>query len=95
MVTFGLAVSKSLTVLSQYALPSPVVELCQKVMVTFAPLPPAELAVESEPEPPLLHAVSTRAPAARTAAAARDFLAFMRSVLFVELHSSGQVPPEG
>ena len=36
--TFGLAVWKSATVLSQNALPSPVVALCQKLIVTLPPL---------------------------------------------------------
>src|SRR5690606_811282 len=42
IVTPGLASSKAATVASQYALPGPVVELCQKVIVTSpSPDPPS------------------------------------------------------
>ncbi len=37
IVTPGFAASKSATVLSQYSLPGPVVELCQKVIETSPP----------------------------------------------------------
>src|SRR5450830_1824320 len=94
MVIFtpGFAASKSATVASQYALPSPVVELCQKVIDT---LPPAA----AELLPPLLlpplQAVSAMAPTDRAAVATRIFLRFMRSVLFVELHRVESWPVAG
>ena len=87
MVIFtpGFAASKSATVDSQYALPSPVVELCQKVIDTLPPAA-AELVPPVLLLPPLLQAVSARAPIDRAAVATRNFLPFIRSVLFVELH---------
>ena len=45
IVTPGLAASKSATVASQYALPSPVVELCQKVISVSPPELPEPLVV--------------------------------------------------
>src|SRR5450830_767446 len=89
--TFGLAFSKSATVFSQYALPGPVVELPQNVMFTVPPLAPVL-------PPPLLlplQAVSPRATIVRAAVAARIFLPFMRSVLFVELHRVERWPLAG
>ncbi|GGK97358.1 hypothetical protein GCM10009769_14390 [Curtobacterium luteum] len=68
MVTFGFSASKSLTVFSQNAFPGPVVELCQKVIVTFPPSLEASLFAEHPA------AVSAVAPISAMAAAARIFL---------------------
>ncbi|GAA3333629.1 hypothetical protein GCM10017712_20140 [Curtobacterium citreum] len=68
IVTFGFFASKSLTVWSQKALPGPVVELCQKVMVTLPPSLEASLPAE---QPAAVRAV---APISAMAAAARIFL---------------------
>src|SRR5450830_231276 len=94
MVIFtpGFAASKSATVASQYALPSPVVELCQKVIDT---LPPAAAELLPLLLLPPLQAVSARAPIVRAAVATRIFLPFMRSVLFVELHRVESWPLTG
>src|SRR5215213_9429237 len=71
IVTFGLAVWKSATVLSQNALPGPVVALCQKVIVTGPPLelvPP----LSSLPPPPQATKLMLDATAAATARAFLD-----------------------
>src|SRR5450756_1069397 len=91
MVIFtpGFAASKSATVASQKALPSPVVALVHRVISTGPLL---------ELPPPLLlplQAVSPRATIVRAAVAARIFLPFMRSVLFVELHRVERWPLAG
>ena len=70
IVTPGLASSKAATVSSQYALPGPVVELCQNVIVTSPSPDPPSL-------PPPAHALRTSAPATRTAEPARILLPFM------------------
>ncbi len=69
IVTPGLASSKAATVSSQYALPGPVVELCQNVIVTSPSADP--------PSPPPAQPLRTSAPATRTADPARSFLPFM------------------
>src|SRR5450756_3079468 len=91
MVIFtpGFAASKSATVASQKALPSPVVALVHRVISTGPLL---------ELPPPLLlplQAVSPRATIVRAAVAASVFLPFMRSVLFVELHRVERWPLAG
>src|SRR5674476_1637194 len=91
MVIFtpGFAAWKSATVAAQYALPSPVVELCQKVIATAPPL--LLLPLPAPPVPPP-QAVSPAAPITRAADTARVFLSFMRSVLFVEQQKMWRLP---
>ena len=83
IVTPGLAVSKAAAVSSQYALPGPVVELCQNVSVTS----PSEDPLSSPP-----HAVRPTAPIITAVVTARSFLDFMISVLIVELPSREVFP---
>jgi hypothetical protein len=68
-VTPGFAALKSAAVLSQNALPGPVVELCHSVISTG---PPSSL-----PEPLPLQPVRARAPTSRAADPVRIFRAFM------------------
>jgi hypothetical protein len=72
ILTFGLAASKSATVLAQKAFPSPVVELCHMVISTGPP----ESEPASPPSPPPPHALSALATSSAEHAA-RIFLGFM------------------
>src|SRR3954469_17285573 len=72
ILTFGWAVWKSATVLSQNALPGPVVALCQNAIVTGPPL--LEPPLSSSPPP---QAAKLTAPNATTAATANVFLGAM------------------
>ena len=70
--TPGFAASKAAIVLVQKSLPAPVVEFCQKVIVTLPPLePPLEL------EPPL-QALSPATPISMAAETATILRTFMR-----------------
>ena len=71
MVTFGLAFSKSATVCFQNAAPGPVVELCQKVMVT---LPSVD---ELSSPLPLQPVASNAVPAARASRLATRIFLFI------------------
>src|SRR5664279_4082983 len=82
--TFGWVFSKSATVLAQKALPSPVVALCQNVIVVAPPL--------LAPVLPLPQAVSPAALITRAADTARDFLSFMSSFLLVEQQKMRRLP---
>jgi len=86
--TFGCFFSKSATVFAQKALPSPVVALCQNVMVVAPPLLPL-----LAPPPLLLQAVSPAAPITRAADTAKDFLSFMSSSSSVEQQKMRRLPP--
>ncbi|GIG27640.1 hypothetical protein Cma02nite_02400 [Cellulomonas marina] len=81
MVVPGLASSNAATVLSQYALPSPVVELCQNVIS----LEPSSLP-EPPPEPPEQPAARrvTLAPSATASAAPLFFLIIVESLVVVD-----------